>query len=100
MPSSETVSFMPNGMRTAFIFGPKAANKAGRKTTDVSIAIDTPKVPPIPSEGAPVFSKKSRPKSPTATVSPEKKTALPAVAVVNALAKRISRPFANTTLYR
>ena len=39
-------------------FGPKAANKAGRKTTEVSIAIDTPKVPPIPSDGAPVFSKK------------------------------------------
>ena len=89
MPSSATVSRMPNGTRRAFTFSPRSARNAGSMMTEVSIARVTASVPPMPREGAPVLTKKSMPVSPIATVNPEKKTARPAVADVMARATRI-----------
>ena len=77
-------------MRIELILGPSNAKSEGSITIDVSIAILTPNVPPIPIDGVLVFLKNKRPRSPTATVNPEKNTARPAVAVVMAMAVLIS----------
>ena len=67
---------------------------------EVNIAILTANVPPIPIDGVCVFLKKSSPRSPVATVKPEKNTARPAVAVDMAIAVRVSCPSASSSLYR
>ena len=60
----------------------------------------TAKVPPIPKLGSPVFSKNNIPMRPIATVIPLKNTALPAVAVVMAVAVLMSLPRFNSSLKR
>ena len=70
-PSSETVWFMPKGTRNRSMLSPSTARKAGSMMTEVSMAKVTASVPPMPSEGAPVFSKNSKPVRPMATVIPE-----------------------------
>ena len=64
------------------------------------IATETERVPPIPKLGRPVFSKNSIPIRPIATVTPLKKTALPAVATVIAVDVRISLPLLSSSLNR
>ena len=70
-PSSETVWFMPKGTRKRSMLSPSTAKNAGSMMTEVSMAKVTASVPPMPKEGAPVFSKKSSPVRPIATVMPE-----------------------------
>ena len=64
------------------------------------IATDTERVPPIPKLGRPVFSKNSMPIKPIATVTPLKKTALPAVATVIAVDVLRSLPRLSSSLKR
>jgi hypothetical protein len=64
------------------------------------MAILTAIVPPIPRLGIPDALKNNRPIRPIATVSPLKKTALPAVAVVIATAVLTSRLFSNSSRKR
>ena len=79
---------------------PRIASTAGNTMTEKSIATETANVPPIPRLGKPVPVKKSIPINPIATVTPLKKTALPAVATVIAVDVRISLPLFNSSRKR
>ena len=84
-----------------FTLCPRIASTAGNVRIENNIAIETAKVPPIPREGSVVFLKNNKPIKPIATVRPLKKTALPAVAVVIAVAVLISRslPISSLNLF-
>ena len=71
-----------------------------RTSIENIIATETARVPPIPKLGRPVFSKNNIPIRPIATVTPLKKTALPAVATVIAVDVLISRPLLSSSLNR
>ena len=99
-PSSLFVSVIEKGTFNEFILSPNNDNIAGKRTTDETKATRVAHIPPQPSDGKPVFSKNNIPINPTITVIAEKKIALPAVALVIAIAVLWSLPLRNSSLNR
>ena len=89
-PSSATSVLRPNGTLPELILSPSIANIDGSKITDDVRATRVAQIPPHPSDGNPVFSKNSMPVRPATTVRPENRIALPAVALVIAIAVLLS----------
>ena len=83
-----------------FTRGPTMPRNAGRnvraKSTDVMTTIE----PPMPIERIAGAAKSSNPDSPIATASPEKTTALPAVATERWTASPTVRPWRSSSLKR
>ena len=97
-PSSPASTPKENGTLNEFTLSPSKDRIAGSRTMDEVRATAVAQIPPHPNEGRPVFSKKSIPISPTMTVIPEKKIALPAVALVIAIAVLWSLPLPSSSL--
>ena len=85
-PSSPASTPKENGTLNELTLSPSKDRIAGSRTMEEVRATAVAQIPPHPKEGRPVFSKNSIPISPTMTVIPEKKIALPAVALVIAIA--------------
>ena len=91
-PSSLVSSLKENGTLSELTRSPNRESRAGKSTIDEVNATKVAQIPPQPREGRLVFWKNSIPVRPAITVNPENRIALPAVALVIAIAVRWSWP--------